>query len=104
MLQSPRLKDHVKTIDIDQSLINNDPFENKCLQNTKKLYNNAGKCDDKKQLKNILEVAMVSTTEVLTDNSPIYPMKATLVKKPSARKLLCLFNNILNVKKKTAIC
>ena len=31
-------------------------------------------------------------------------MNTTQVKKPSARKSLCLFTNILDVKKKNAIC
>ena len=46
---------------------------------------------------------MVSTPEGFTNNSPISPMISTPVKKPSARKSLCLFTNILYVKKKTAI-
>ena len=45
---------------------------------------------------------MVSTPEGCTDYSPISPMTSTPVKKPSARKSLCLFTNILDVKKKTA--
>ena len=45
---------------------------------------------------------MVSTPEVFTDNSPISPMTSTPVKKPSAQKSLCMFTNILEVKKKTA--
>ena len=45
---------------------------------------------------------MVSTPEGFTDDSPIYPMKSTPVKKPRARKSLCMFTNILDVKKKTA--
>ena len=47
---------------------------------------------------------MVSTPEGFTNNSPISPMTPTQVKKPSASKSLCLFTNILDVKKKTAIC
>ena len=46
---------------------------------------------------------MVYTAEVFTDNSPISPMTPTPVKKPSARKSLCLFTTIFDVKKKTAI-
>ena len=42
---------------------------------------------------------MVSTPEVLTDNIPISPMTSTPVKKPRAQKSLCLFTNILDVKK-----
>ena len=45
MLQSQRLKDHVKNIGIDQSLSNNALYEQKCLQNINKLYKHAGKCD-----------------------------------------------------------
>ena len=32
MLKSPRLKDHVQTIGIDQSLSKNDIYEEKCLE------------------------------------------------------------------------
>ena len=45
---------------------------------------------------------MVSTTEGFTDKIPISPMKPTPVKKTSAQKLLCIFTNILEVKKETA--
>ena len=45
---------------------------------------------------------MVSTLEGVTDNSPNLHMTSTPVKKPSARKSLCLFTNILNVRPKTA--
>ena len=55
VLQSPRLKDHVNTIGIDQSLSNNALLEHKCIQNFKKLYKYAGKCDDQLQFKNILK-------------------------------------------------
>ena len=45
---------------------------------------------------------MVSTPEGFIDNSPNVPLTSTPVKKPSARKSLCLFTNILDVKNKTA--
>ena len=45
---------------------------------------------------------MVSTTEGFTKKNPTSPMKPTPVKKPSARKLLCIFTNIIYVNKKTA--
>ena len=102
MLQSPRLKDHVQTIDIHPSLSNNAIYEHKCLENIKKLYKQAGKCDDQQQLKYILEAAMVSTPEGFTFNSPICPMNPKTFKKPSAQKSLCMFTNILYVNKKTA--
>ena len=92
----------MKTIGIDQSLSNNAWYEHKCLQKIKKLYKHAGKCDYQKQFKDTLEAAMVSTTEGFTNKSSISTMKSTPVKKPSARKSLCLFTNILYVKKKSA--
>ena len=45
---------------------------------------------------------MVSTPERFTDNSPISPMTSSPVKKPIARKSLCLFTNVLDTNKKTA--
>ena len=46
---------------------------------------------------------MVSTPEGLPDNSISSPMTPTPVKKPSARKSLCLFTKILYVRNKTAV-
>ena len=63
------------------------------------IYKQAVKCDYQQQFKHILEEAMVSTPEGFTDKSPISTMTSTPVKKPSARKSLCLFTNILDVKK-----
>ena len=102
MLQPSKIKDHIQTIGIDQSLINNALYEHKCLENIKKLYKQAGKCDDQQQFKDFLESDMVSNLEVFTNNSPISPMTSTPLKKTSARKSLCLFTNILDMKKKTA--
>ena len=85
-LQSPRLKYHIQTIGIHPSLSNNDIYEHKCLENIKKLYKQAGKCDNQQQFKDIFEAAMVSTPEGFTNNSPIYPMKPTPVNKPSSQK------------------
>ena len=52
------------TIGVDQSLTNIALCEHRCLNNIKKLYKSAGKCD-----KVILESAMVSIPEGFTDNS-----------------------------------
>ena len=46
---------------------------------------------------------MVSTTEEITDYSPSLPMTQTTAKKPIASKSLCLFTNIFDVKKRSAI-
>ena len=62
----------------------------------------AGKCDDQQIFKDILEDALLSTTEEVTDSSPNLYMTSSPVKKPSARKSLCVFTNILDVKPKTA--
>ena len=99
MLQSLRLKYHLQTIGIGKSLRNNAIYEHKCLENIKKIYKQAGKCENQQQLKYILEVDMVSTPGLFTNNSTISPMTSTSVKKPRAQKSLCLFTNILDVKK-----
>ena len=62
MLKLTRIKYHTKTIGIDQSLINSDSFEHKCLNNIKNIYQHYGKCDDQQKLKYILEADLVSTT------------------------------------------
>ena len=97
ILQSPCLKDYVQTIDIDQTLSKNALYEQKCLGNINKLYKHAGTCDNQQQFKDIIEYDMVSTHEVFINDSLISLMKSTLIKKPSARKSLCLFSNILYV-------
>ena len=56
MLQSMRLKYHVQTIGIDQSLSKNALYEHKCLENIKKLYKQAGKCDEQKNSKIFLRL------------------------------------------------
>ena len=47
---------------------------------------------------------MVYTPEGFTNNRPISSMNPTPVNKPSDKKSLCLFTNILEMKKKTNIC
>ena len=49
-----------------------------------KKYKQAGKFDDQQQFKDIIEAAMVSTTEGFIDNIPISPMTSSPVKKSSA--------------------
>ena len=72
------------------------------MNNIKKIYEHAGKCNDQQNLKDIKEDAILSTPEGFTDNSPNVHTTSSPVKKPSARKLLCLFTNILDVQPKTA--
>ena len=92
MLQSSR---------VDQSLCTMSSFEHKFLNDIKSIYQHTGKCDEQQNLKDILDSAMMSTPEGVIDKSPNVPLKSTPVDKPSARKSLCLFTNILGVKPKT---
>ena len=61
-------------------------YKHRRLENIKKLYKTGGKYDDQHQYKDIIESAMVSTTEVCNDNSPTKPNQYEPTKKPSARK------------------
>ena len=60
MLQSSRLEDHMKTIGIDQSSFTRSSFEHIYMNNTKQIYQHAGKCDDQQNLKNIIDAAILS--------------------------------------------
>ena len=63
MLQSLCLEDHMKTIGIDQSSFTRSTFEHRCMNNIKRIYQHAGKCDDQQNLKDITEAAIISTPE-----------------------------------------
>ena len=65
------------------------------------MYQHTGKCENQQNLKDILDSDMVLTTEEVADDITNVPMTSTPVKKPSARKSLCLFTSIFDVKKKT---
>ena len=84
----------MKTIGMDQSSFTRSSFEQRCMNNTKKIYQHAGKCNYQQNLKDILEYAILYTPEVFTDNIPNVNMTSSPVKKPSASKSLCLFTNI----------
>ena len=92
----------MNTIGVDQSSFSRSTFENRCINNIKKIYQHAGKCDDQQNLKDIIDAAILSTPEGITDNSPNVHMSSKPVKKPSARKSLRLFTNIFDVNPKTA--
>ena len=53
----------MKTTGIDQSFSNKPSVEHKYLNNTKKIYQHASKCDDQQNLKDIIDAAMVFTPE-----------------------------------------
>ena len=71
------------------------------MNNIKNIYQHAGKIDDQQNLKDILEASLLSTPQGVIDNSTNVYMTSTSVNIPSARKSLCLFTNILDVKNKT---
>ena len=61
MLQLSHIEDHMKTIGIDRSSLTNSSFELRCMNNIKNIYQHAGKYDDQKNLKDILENYLLST-------------------------------------------
>ena len=74
-------------------------YEHRFLENIKKLYTSAGKCNDKPQFKAILEVSMVSNHDIFIYNSPMLHGPPIIFKKCSARKSLPIFTEVLGVKK-----
>ena len=66
----------MKTIGIDQSSIARSSFEHRCMNNIKKIYQHAGKCDDQQNLKHIIYAAILSTPEGVTDTSPNVHMES----------------------------
>ena len=60
----------MKTIGIDQSSFARTSFENRCMNNIKKIYQHAGKCYYQQNLKDIIDADILSTPEGVTDNSP----------------------------------
>ena len=97
MLQSSRLEDHMKTIVIYQSSFTRSYLEHRCMDNTKNIYQHAGKCDDQQNLKYIIDAAILSSPEGVTDNSTNVYLTPSPVKKSNARKSLSLFTNILDI-------
>ena len=70
----------MKTIGIDQSSFIGSSFEHICMDNIKKIYQHAGKCDDKKTLKDIIDAAILSAPEGVTYNSPNVHMSSKPIK------------------------
>ena len=71
LLQSYQPKQYMVTIGIDQSLSNSTMYSHRCMENIKKLYTSAGKCDNQQQYKDNLEAAVLSTHDRFTENSPV---------------------------------
>ena len=60
----------MKIIGIEQSSFTRSSFEHRFMNNIKKIYQHAGKCDDQQNLKDIIDAAVLSTPEGVTDNIP----------------------------------
>ena len=95
LLWSDIVKQHIVTIGIDQLLSNKAMYKHRYLENIKKLYTSAGKYDDQKQYKDILEADMVSTNDRFTYNSPMSPRPYMTFKYSSAIKSLRLCTAVL---------
>ena len=104
VLHSELLKQYMVIIEIYQSLRNKILYGHICLGNIHKLYKSSETFEDQKHYKGIIESDMVSTTAGFTDNSPISPGPSVKFKKPSARKSLHQFSEVLDVKNKTCVC
>ena len=74
------------------------------MNNIKNIHQHAGQCDDQQNIKDNIDTAVLSTPEGVIDSSSNVHMTSSPVEKPSARKSLCLFTNILDVKPTTAKC
>ena len=86
------------TIGVDQLLSNIEMYENRCLENIKKLYKYASKWYDKQKYKAIIKISMISTPEGYANNSLISIGPYFTVKKLSARNSLYTFSHILGLK------
>ena len=83
----------MNTIGIDQSSFARSSFEKRCMNNIKNIYQNAGKCDDQQNLKDIIDAAILSTPEGVTDNSTYFHMAS----KPEKKQVLgnhCVYSQI----------
>ena len=69
----------MNTIGIDQSSFARSSFEHRCMNNIKKIHQHADKCDNKKNLKDIIYAAILYNPEGVKDNSPNVHMKSTPV-------------------------
>ena len=83
---------------IYQLLSNSPMYKPICLENIKKLYTSAVKCDNQQHYKAILEATMVFTTDIFTYNSTMSPGPSVTVNNRIARKSIRLFTEVLDVK------
>ena len=86
LLQSDRLEQDMVTIGINPSLSNSELYVHRCLENIKKLYTYAIKCDDQQQYKAVIEAALVSTADIFSNNGPMSSGSSMHFRNPVARK------------------
>ena len=79
LLKYSCLEDHMKTIGIEKFSFARSSFDHRCMNNIKKIYQHAGKCDHQNNLKDIIDAAILSTPEGVTDNSPNVHMTSKTV-------------------------
>ena len=60
----------MNTISIYQSSFTRSSFEHRCMNNIKKIYQHAGKCNNQQNIKDIIDAAILSTTEGVTYHIP----------------------------------
>ena len=68
------------TIAIDQSSFTRSSFEHRCMNNIKKIYQHSSKCDNQQNLKYIIDAAILSNPEGVTNNSTNVRMTSIPVK------------------------
>ena len=85
-MQSSRLEDHMMSFAIDLSSFAKSSFEHRCMNNIKNIYQHAGKCDDQQNIKDIIDAAILSTPEGVTDKKSQHSYDINTCQKSSARK------------------
>ena len=66
------------------------------MENIKKIYKYADKCNDQQHYKAIIEAAMLSTIEIFNDISKMSFVHYVTVKNTSARKSSHLFTEVFD--------
>ena len=79
-------------------------YEHIFIENIKRLYKTARKCEDHQQYNAMIEEEILSTNEGCTGKILMTPNPSVSTKNPSARKSIRQFTEILDIKHKTSVC
>ena len=71
---------------VEKSFTYSTNYKHKYLYNINKLYKYAGKCDDQYQYKDIIESAMISSSESIANNNTMEVSAQLITKKPCVSK------------------